>query len=100
MSENKEKMTFGRAMTAPFRYLMQVGRGMGPWRLALSWLLLLAIPYGYLWLCGVVFDAWLKWYDGVVFIFVSLVTFWVINIIMGILFTVGFATKKNRKGGK
>ncbi len=49
-------------------------------KLLLGIVLLLVIPYAYLMLCGLVFDMWLKMYDMVLFIFYSLITFYIINI--------------------
>ena len=43
-------------------------------------LLLLVIPYAYLFLCGFVFDAMLKWYFMTGFIFFSLVVLYVLAV--------------------
>lgn len=45
-------------------------------------LLMLAIPYTYLLLCGLVFDYWLKWYHMVMFIFFSFVGFYLVAFTM------------------
>ncbi len=100
MSNQTNKMTFGRALAVPFRYLIDKGARMKPLGLFFSWVALLLAPYAYVWLCGLVFDMLLKWYDAVVFIFVSMIVFWIIDIIIAILFTVGFAGRKKKKGGK
>ena len=45
-------------------------------------ILLLLIPYAYLFLCGAVFDALLKWYFMTTFIFFSLIFLYVIAILL------------------
>ena len=45
-------------------------------------ILLLLIPYAYLFLCGAVFDALLKWYFMTTFIFFSLIFLYIIAILL------------------
>ncbi|NCB75151.1 MAG: hypothetical protein EOM51_10475 [Clostridia bacterium] len=62
-----------------FRFFLNSG---GARALVLKSLLLLAIPYAYLMLCGLLFDYLLKWYFMTVFIFVTLVIFYLIAIVL------------------
>lgn len=48
-------------------------------------IILLAIPYAYLLLCGLIFDKWLRMYQMTTFIFISLCVLYVIAIILCIL---------------
>ena len=48
-------------------------------------IILLAIPYAYLLLCGLIFDKWLRLYQATTFIFISLCVLYVIAIILCIL---------------
>ncbi len=66
--------------------------------LVLRTVLLLVIPYAYLMLCGLVFDMLLKWYFMTGFIFYSLITLYVIAIVLIVLMAVKFS--KNRRKGE
>ena len=44
--------------------------------------LLLLIPYVYLFVCGAIFDALLRWYFMTPFIFFSMITLYIIAILM------------------
>lgn len=44
-------------------------------------IILLLIPYAYLFICGFIFDMLLKWYFMTEFIFVSLMILWLIAVI-------------------
>ncbi len=88
-----KKLTFGGVISSPFRFLINRGRSFGTLGIILTVIALLVIPYGYVWLCGLVFDLWLKLYDAVVFIFVSLIVLLVLNIAMICLLLAGYFTK-------
>lgn len=45
-------------------------------------ILLLVIPYAYLFLCGFIFDRLLRWYFMTTFIFVSLIVLYILAIAM------------------
>jgi len=56
--------------------------------------LLLLIPYAYLFLCGAIFDALLRWYFMTPFIFYSLIVFYVIAIALIIWAVVRYSRRK------
>ena len=56
--------------------------------------LLLVIPYAYLFLCGALFDALLKWYFMTTFIFFSLIFLYVFAIILIIWAIVRYSRRK------
>ena len=58
--------------------------------------LLLLIPYAYLFLCGAVFDALLKWYFMTTFIFFSLIFLYVIAILLVAWAIVRYSRRKAR----
>lgn len=60
-------------------------------------ILLLLIPYGYLFLCGFLFDKLLKWYFMTTYIFIGLVLLYLVALVL-----IGMAVKnyKVQKGGK
>lgn len=62
-------------------------------------LLMLLIPYAYLFACGLVFDMWLKWYFMTTFIFVSLIILYVIAIAL-VVIAIRNYKKAKKKGGK
>ena len=51
-------------------------------QLVLKILLVLAIPYAYLILCGIVFDSILKWYFMTNFIFFSLIALYLVAFVL------------------
>ncbi len=53
-----------------------------PWSLLGKCALMLAIPYAYLILCGLLFDKLLKWYFMTTFIFVSLMALYLAAFVM------------------
>ena len=53
-----------------------------PWSLLGKCILMLAIPYVYLIVCGLIFDKLLKWYFMTTFIFVSLMVFYFAAFVM------------------
>lgn len=57
-------------------------------------LLLLVIPYAYLFLCGLIFDYLLKWYSMTTFIFFSLIALYVIAVALIVWAIVRFVKKK------
>ena len=61
-------------------------------------IILLAIPYAYLMLCGLIFDKWLRLYQATTFIFISLCVLYVIAIVLCVL-TVKWSNEA-KKGGK
>ena len=67
--------------------------------LVLRCIILLLIPYAYLFLCGLVFDKWLKLYRMTPFIFWSLIVLYVIAIAVIVLAIVRFVrlTRGRRK---
>ncbi len=99
-SAEKEKLTVGRVLSAPFRLIMAWGGSLRAVGLAFISLALLVFPYGYVWICGLVFDLWLKMYDAVVFIFVSMIVLWVINIAVICLLFAGYFTRGKEKSPK
>ncbi len=42
--------------------------------------ILVAVPVAYPFVCGLIFDLWLKWYDAVPFIFYSLITLYIVSL--------------------
>lgn len=56
--------------------------------------LLLLIPYAYLFVCGAVFDALLRWYFMTPFIFFSMIALYIIAISMIIWAIVRFRSRK------
>lgn len=56
--------------------------------------LLLAIPYAYLIICGLVFDYWLKMYNAVFFIFGSLVLLYLLAIVLVVLAVTCYVKRK------
>ncbi|NCB52307.1 MAG: hypothetical protein EOM54_10550 [Clostridia bacterium] len=66
--------------------------------LILKCLLLLAVPYAYLMLCGLLFDYLLKWYFMTAFIFVSLALFFTIALAIIIWANIRYF-RQRRKGG-
>lgn len=57
-------------------------------------LLLLVIPYAYLFLCGFLFDYLLKWYFMTTFIFVSMVLLYVIALALIVWAVIRFVREK------
>ncbi len=74
-TENKKRLRDVRG----FRFFLQnktVGQLVG------KSILLLVIPYAYLFLCGFIFDRLLRWYFMTTFIFVSLIVLYILAIAM------------------
>jgi len=78
-----------------FRFFLN-SRGLAA--LILKCLLLLAIPYAYLLLCGLLFDYCLKWYFMTTFIFVSLALLFTVALAIIIWASIRYFRQK-RKGG-
>lgn len=57
-------------------------------------ILLLVIPYAYLFLCGAIFDALLHWYFMTPFIFYSLIALYVIALALIIWAIVRYSRRK------
>ncbi len=57
-------------------------------------ILYLIIPYAYLFLCGAIFDALLKWYFMTTFIFFSLIALYAAAIVLIVLMCVRYFKKK------
>ncbi len=66
-------------------------------QLLLRCFILLVAPYAYLMLCGLIFDMWLKWYDAVPFIFYSLITFYIVDIVFIVIFVCRYAKARKRR---
>lgn len=75
MNQNRNtKLTASPAKQAPAR------KEKHRFRLFIISLVCLPVPYGYLMLCGLIFDRWLKLYDAVPFIFWSFLLFCVAEL--------------------
>ena len=86
-----KKKTEALANVKGFRFFLNsdsVGKLVG------KCVLLLLIPYAYLFLCGAIFDALLHWYFMTTFIFFSLIFFYVIAIILIIWAIVRYSRRK------
>lgn len=59
--------------------------------------LLLLIPYAYLFLCGFIFDMLLRWYFMTTFIFVSLIVLYIAAIVMIIMAVRRYIGRKREK---
>ena len=70
----------------------------GFWGVLLRIIILLAIPYAYLMLCGLIFDMWLRMYEMTTFIFYSLIALYVAALVLSVLTVVW--TVKAKKAGK
>ncbi len=96
-NKNRQATPAEKASKNPITFFLSLGRRSSLLQLVIGWVALLLIPYAYLFLCGLVVDTWLKWYEGgVEFTAITLGLFWLINIIIGVLLTVGFAGRKKR----
>ena len=76
--EQKEKKSFGQKIKE-----LLTAKSVGG--VIVRIIILLAIPYAYLLLCGLIFDKWLRMYQMTTFIFISLCVLYVIAIILCIL---------------
>ncbi|MBR6521647.1 MAG: hypothetical protein IKT47_03170 [Oscillospiraceae bacterium] len=74
-----------------FRYFLNSDR-VGS--LVLKCVLLLVIPYAYLFACGAIFDALLRWYFMTNFIFYSVIVLYVIAIAMIVWAIVRYCRRK------
>lgn len=65
-------------------------------------IILLAIPYAYLMLCGLIFDKWLRLYQATTFIFISLCVLYLIAIVLCVMTVKWYAEsqKGDRKTSK
>ena len=61
--------------------------------------IMLAIPYAYLMLCGLIFDKWLHMYKATGFIFWSLMTFWAIALALSVLSVIWYVKSRQEKPG-
>ncbi len=66
-------------------------------RLIITSVILLVAPYAYLMLCGLILDTWLNMPESVLFIFYSLITFWLIDIGIIIYLVVKYVRNKKHK---
>ena len=89
--EKKEKKSFGQKIKE-----LLTAKSVGG--IIVRIIILLAIPYAYLLLCGLIFDKWLRMYQMTTFIFISLCVLYVIAIILCIL-TIKWSNEA-MKGGK
>lgn len=55
--------------------------------------LYLVIPYAYLFLCGFLFDALLKWYFMTTFIFFSLIALYIVAIVLIVMMCIRYFKK-------
>ena len=74
-----------------FRYFLN-SKGLGT--LLMKCVLLLLIPYAYLFLCGAIFDALLRWYFMTSFIFFSMIALYIVAITMVIWAIVRYRRRK------
>ena len=81
----------------PIRFLLNSETGLG---LLGKCVLMLAIPYVYLLLCGLIFDYLLKWYFMTTFIFVSLIAFYLVAFAMVGIAISRYMGKKRGTGSK
>lgn len=65
--------------------------------LVIKSVILLLIPYAYLFLCGFIFDMLLKWYFMTTFIFISMLALYVIAIVLIIMNVVTYRRKTRTK---
>ena len=63
-------------------------------------IVLILIPYAYLFVCGLVFDALLKWYFMTTFIFFSMVALYIAAIVLIILMCIRYSKKSKKKAHK
>ena len=76
--ENKKKKSFGQKIKE-----LLTAKSVGG--IIVRMIILLAIPYAYLLLCGLIFDKWLRMYQMTTFIFISLCVLYVIAIVLCVL---------------
>lgn len=81
---------YGRMVFEFFTHSTSVGKLIG------KSILMLLIPYAYLFVCGFVFDYLLKWYGATLYIAISLGIFWLIAVIL-IIYSIIWYIKKGRK---
>ena len=90
--ENKKKKSFGQKIKE-----LLTAKSVGG--VIVRIIILLAIPYAYLMLCGLIFDKWLRLYQATTFIFISLCVLYVIAIVLCI-FTIKWSNEAKRSGKK
>ena len=86
----KQKLTT-LANVKGFRYFLN-SKSLGA--LLMKCVLLLLIPYAYLFLCGAIFDALLRWYFMTSFIFFSMIALYIVAITMVIWAIVRYRRRK------
>ena len=69
-----------------------------PWGLVLRIVILLAIPYAFLMLCGLIFDTWLHLYGATTYIFFALIALYAAALVLIVLSIVWYckAGKKSK----
>ena len=60
----------------------------------------LVIPYAYLFLCGFLFDALLKWYFMTTFIFFSLIALYIVAIVLIVMMCIRYFKKHKDDNSK
>ncbi len=65
--------------------------------LILRCLALVATPIAYPFVCGLIFDLWLKWYDAVPFIFYSLITLYVVCFGLLVWVVIRFIRQRSKR---
>lgn len=80
-----------------FRFFLENTKA-GP--LAGKCILLLLIPYAYLFLCGFVFDMLLRWYFMTTYIFISLIVLYIIAIALVVMAVKHYREYKREKNPK
>ena len=70
-----------------------------PWGLVLRIVILLAIPYAFLMLCGLIFDTWLHLYGATPFIFFTLIALYIAALVL-IVFVIIWFCKAGQKEKK
>ncbi len=90
---SEEKITKAKAQGKPKR----AKKPMTLKKLIITSVILLVVPYAYLMLCGLIFDTWLNMPEAVLFIFYSLITFWIVDIGIIIYLTVRYIRNRKRR---
>lgn len=92
--KNKEKKSIGSIISGVRNFFL-INKTFG--KLVLKIILMLAIPYIYLLLCGLIFDSLLKWYFMTTFIFISLLVLYFIALVMIIIAVRNYFRKGNKR---
>ncbi len=72
-------------------------RKMSVWGFILRCVALIAVPIAYPFLCGLIFDMWLKWYDALPFIFYSLITLYIVCFVLLVLVVIRFIRQRIKR---